>query len=141
MLHLNEKEKMEHKEEIIRLRNNGLSYRQIEEELGCSKSTISYHVGEGQKEKSLIRQKENREAINSYIRDYKESNPCKDCNNFFPYYVMDFDHLKDKSFQISRHKNHTKKLDVVKQEIDKCELVCSNCHRIRTNNRKNGLDK
>lgn len=45
------------KHEILRLREEGLSYRQIEKELGCSKSTISYHLGKGQKEKSLKRRR------------------------------------------------------------------------------------
>lgn len=39
-------------EEILRLRAEGRSYRQIEALLGCSKGTISYHCGAGQKEKS-----------------------------------------------------------------------------------------
>lgn len=42
-----------HKEEILRLREQGLTYRQIAKKLGCSKGTISYHCGlddEGRKE-------------------------------------------------------------------------------------------
>ena len=31
------------KYEIIAMRNDGLSYRQIEKELQCSKGTINYH--------------------------------------------------------------------------------------------------
>ena len=27
-----------------------------------------------------------------YIRNLKESTPCKDCGKKYPYYVMDFDH-------------------------------------------------
>ncbi|MHA1952022.1 MAG: helix-turn-helix domain-containing protein [Candidatus Thorarchaeota archaeon] len=47
------------KEEILRLREEGKSYNQICEIVGCSKSTVSYHCGEGQKEKSKIRSKKN----------------------------------------------------------------------------------
>lgn len=43
------------KEEILQLRKEGNSYNQIKEKLGCSLSTISYHCGSGQKEKSLNR--------------------------------------------------------------------------------------
>ena len=43
------------KQDIFRLRSEGKSYRQIEKELGCSRSTISYHLGDGQKEKHHIR--------------------------------------------------------------------------------------
>lgn len=41
------------KEDILRLREMGLSYRKIEKRLGCSKGTISYHCGEGQKDKTM----------------------------------------------------------------------------------------
>ena len=44
-------------EQIIKLANKGMSYRQIEKQLGCSKSTIAYHLGKGQKEKAYLRMK------------------------------------------------------------------------------------
>ena len=43
---------------IIELRNKGYGYRQINEETGISKSSISYHLGKGQKEKSKRRLRE-----------------------------------------------------------------------------------
>lgn len=72
-----------------------------------------------------------RDQIRTYIQQLKETTPCKDCGKLYPYYVMDFDHLKDKEFQVS---NLAKgfSLEKVKKEIAKCELVCANCHRIRT---------
>jgi hypothetical protein len=42
-------------EKIIELRNKGYSYDKIKNETGFSKSSISYHAGAGQKEKSLAR--------------------------------------------------------------------------------------
>lgn len=48
------------KDQILQLRNEGKSYKQIKELLNCSKSTISYHCGEGQKEKTLNRTKKRR---------------------------------------------------------------------------------
>ena len=36
------------KEQIIELKSQGHSYNIIKEKLGCSKGTISYHVGVGQ---------------------------------------------------------------------------------------------
>ena len=51
------------KEEILKLRNEGKTYNQIKEILGCSKGTIAYHCGDGQKEKSTIRRKKRRENI------------------------------------------------------------------------------
>lgn len=54
------------KEEILKLRSEGLSYRQIKNILGCSTSTISYHCGEGQKEKNRKRHQK-----------WKNNNPLK----------------------------------------------------------------
>lgn len=51
------------KEEILKLRKEGKTYDEIKEILGCSKSTISYHCGEGQKEKTVKRQNKRRENI------------------------------------------------------------------------------
>lgn len=50
-------------EAIIRLRNEEKTYNEIADELGCSKSTISYHLGEGQKEKNKERQEKRRKKI------------------------------------------------------------------------------
>ena len=63
--------------------------------------------------------------------------PCTDCGNTFPTICMDFDHLPlyTKSKAIS---NAVRKysFDRLKGEIAKCELVCSNCHRVRTEKRR-----
>jgi hypothetical protein len=79
-----------------------------------------------------------RQKIKEYIQKIKKSNPCTDCGNYFPYYVMDFDHLSDKSFVIGRGYMTQSMIKVI-AEIKKCELVCSNCHRIRTHKRKDML--
>lgn len=45
------------REKILQLRSEGKTYKQIREILNCSKSTISYYCGEGQKEKTKNRTK------------------------------------------------------------------------------------
>lgn len=45
------------KKQIIELRERGKTYSEIQNILGCSKGTISYYCGEGQKKKSLDRQR------------------------------------------------------------------------------------
>lgn len=79
------------------------------------------------------RRKKEKDDIGSYIKEYKESRPCADCGNFYPSYVMDFDHQRDKSFTIG---NRQYIMNQVKAEIEKCEVVCSNCHRERTHGSK-----
>ena len=55
------------KEKITELRSDGCSYREIQHKLKCSKSTISYHCGVGQKEKNNNRQLKNRLNIKTKI--------------------------------------------------------------------------
>lgn len=44
------------KDQILKLREEGKTYNEIQKILGCSKGTISYHCGKGQKEKTKRRQ-------------------------------------------------------------------------------------
>ncbi len=48
------------KEQILALYNQGKTYNEISKILNCSKGTISYHCGNGQKEKSLLKQRQRR---------------------------------------------------------------------------------
>jgi transposase len=123
---------MKHKDEIKKLFDLGYSYSQIQKELGCSKGTISYHVGVGQKNKSLKRTRDRRDKIKKYIQEYKQGKSCTDCKEDYPYWILEFDHLKNKKFNISEYRTKTISLDIVKEEIEKCEIVCSNCHKNRT---------
>ncbi len=61
--------------------------------------------------------------------------PCTDCGGRFPPCVMDWDHVSGEKF--SNVANYAKNGSRQKllEEIAKCELVCANCHRIRTHNR------
>ena len=59
---------MKIKDKIIELRERGFSYRKIVEEIGCSKGTVSYHCGIGQKEKSRFRTRKNRNCLHPLIR-------------------------------------------------------------------------
>ncbi len=49
------------KEKILALAEKGLNYDQIKRRLNCSKSTISYHLGDGQKDKAYARVRKQRD--------------------------------------------------------------------------------
>ncbi len=58
-----------------------------------------------------------------------KAKPCMDCRKLFPAVCMDFDHVRgQKLFQVSECR---RSLEAILAEIAKCDLVCSNCHRIR----------
>ena len=71
--------------------------------------------------------------LRDYVIQLKESTPCKDCGKKFPFYVMDFDHRdpKKKLMGIPQLVANCSKKKLL-AEIKKCDIVCSNCHRIRT---------
>lgn len=74
----------------------------------------------------------NSELIKAALKQVKEENACEDCHQFFHFSAMDFDHLSGKEFGIAIA---PKNVGTIMIELQKCELVCSNCHRIRTHKR------
>ncbi len=63
--------------------------------------------------------------------------PCMDCDGVFQWCAMDFDHRpgEGKEFGIgviSGLKATPERLAKAQKEISKCDLICSNCHRVRT---------
>jgi len=75
--------------------------------------------------------------LSRYIQDMKSKTPCMDCKISYPYYVMDFDHVRGRKQANVMELISTLSKKKIDEEIAKCEIVCSNCHRIRTHNRKN----
>lgn len=76
--------------------------------------------------------KRQRAAVRQTIIKAK-AKPCMDCHSLFPWYVMDFDHVKGvKKFSLAEAAQKYRSIRMVQSEIDKCDVVCSNCHRIRT---------
>lgn len=177
---------MSYKDEIIRLRGEGKSYNEISDELGCAKSTVSFHCkknGLGSFNKSKLTD-EDKELMNVFYQTHtlnettkkfnvsegtvkrycaknKRSNltpeekkkkrseavkkrrdkvkimsieymgsKCECCGYDKCNSALEFHH-KDpnkKDFGISS-KGYTRSWEKVKEELDKCIMVCSNCHR------------
>ncbi len=74
--------------------------------------------------------------------DELKIHPCLDCNRSFPPECMDFDHRepKDKLFDLSGAIAGGTSIALITAEIAKCDLICANCHRIRTA-KQNGRGK
>lgn len=72
----------------------------------------------------------------AHVRAIK-ANPCMDCGNCFHFSAMDFDHVRgEKRWNVSQMVLRGMSIRAIDREIAKCELVCSNCHRVRTWNRQ-----
>ena len=68
-----------------------------------------------------------------YVQALKTKTACADCKRRFHHSAMDFDHVVgSKESNISLLVNTAYSLKKVKREIAKCEIVCANCHRVRT---------
>lgn len=79
-----------------------------------------------------VRNKNKRQSL---IREAK-SVPCPDCGGMFPPCCMDFDHVRgEKKFNISVNM-YSRSFAALLEEIAKCDVVCANCHRIRTERRR-----
>ncbi len=172
------------KEEIISLRKSGLTYNQIQEKLGCSKSTIAYHcknenldskgkyehttqdkidkwqsfydegnlvyevaekfkihkttVGkyiklrpnqtiEEKREIEKLRKRRERKELKNKAVEYKGGS-CEKCGYNKCMEALEFHHIdpKEKDFGIG---GRTRSWKNVKKELDKCIMVCANCHR------------
>ena len=96
----------------------------------CSKRHKKYF--QANRGKYLDKAKKHREKLINFVNSLKDQ-PCVDCKQSHPPYVMDFDHLDSttKVDTISRLQRTGSK-ELIIEEIKKCELVCSNCHRERT---------
>lgn len=66
----------------------------------------------------------------------KTSIGCVDCGYNTSAYALQFDHIgDDKKGSVSNLIRSDYCWDTVKAEISKCEVVCANCHAVRTKQR------
>lgn len=102
-----------------------------------------YHLNrEKQLKLAVLRRNKYKSFMRAYINKIKNV-PCMDCGKKYPPYVMDFDHRnrKNKYIDVGRMIGGGWSKDKVDKEILKCDIVCSNCHRIRTYSINAGIAK
>jgi 5-methylcytosine-specific restriction endonuclease McrA len=72
-----------------------------------------------------------RDRIRAYITTHLKANPCVDCGETDAI-VLEFDHVTSKDFNISDAARKGVSMKKLRDEIAKCEVRCSNCHRRKT---------
>lgn len=115
-------------------------YKDVRNKDGLMSSCRSCHLQKVKRNRRKNRKQKKeyqanyRARLRVFIDDLKEDTPCADCGVVYHPRVMDFDHLPefDKRYTISKMVQMQCKIETILEEIAKCELVCANCHRIRT---------
>ncbi len=87
-----------------------------------------------------LRRREKAEALRRFRARKREQidnmkrRPCADCGGTFHPYVMDFDHREGelKRFNVSAAVPLGLSIETIVEEVAKCDVICSNCHRMRT---------
>jgi transposase len=97
------------KDQIIKLRAKGLTYNEIQKKLGCSKSVISYHCGDGSEKRRLKKNNQERSHLEKKISSFRTR--CKKEN----YYTF---RSKVKTFK-RKSSNSSNKSNTVVNSINK----------------------
>ena len=105
----------------------------------CRNAYDRRYYNERGKAARLARQRAAMDAARAWMVSIKNGVPCADCGEMFPVYVMHWDHLPgfEKVADVSSIVR-SRSRDAVLEELKKCELVCANCHVLRTIRRPRG---
>lgn len=91
----------------------------------------SYYAANKEK---FIQNKNKFAALRYELVNRAKTRPCADCGRQYHPFVMDLDHRPGelKIACVSQLVNRHAKIEIIEREIAKCDVVCSNCHRLRT---------
>lgn len=122
---------------INELYNSGKSSREVAKEVGVSKTTVLEYVkpktnrltDEERKANRVKSVTKRRQTLKKMAIEYKGGS-CQRCGYDKYIGALEFHHMdpNEKDFLISR-KGHCTSWEKIKKELDKCILVCANCHR------------
>jgi len=80
------------------------------------------------------------ESLSRYGRKFvveaKRGKPCMDCGGYFHPCVLQWDHVPERGKKLFELGRGDFSIAKIRAEMAKCDLVCANCHVVRTWNRK-----
>lgn len=87
---------------------------------------------EHHKSKVYERRRKTKEDVRAFLLDYLQSHPCTRCGESDPR-VLEFHHVRGKKrHNVGHMVGQGYGIKVIQKEIAKCEVLCANCHRIKT---------
>ena len=108
----------------------------------CKICRAEYQAGyyernkESELEYKARRQIEKREEVRLYVFTYLAEHPCIECGETNPL-VLTFHHVRgEKKSNVSQMVNQGYSLRLIQEEIDKCDVLCANCHMIEEKKRR-----
>lgn len=108
---------------------------EIAELLGCNKSTVSTYTKENFSKREY--NKTRRNSLKLMSIEYK-GGKCSICGYDKCVDALDFHHLDPSTKDERNMVRGTRSFSAIKEELDKCILLCSNCHRETHYNLRNG---
>lgn len=112
--------------QIKALKAQGKTYEEIAAEVGCSKSTVCYHLNPRTKQGVIDRQTQRRIVAKKRIVEHC-GGKCVRCGYNKSIASLQFHH-KDPSEKEFNIRDMFWDWEKTKAEAAKCELVCANCH-------------
>lgn len=74
-------------------------------------------------------------SLHEWVNTLKLESGCKDCGYNKDPVALDYDHLDHKVKGVAELIRSRRSKEQILSEISRCEVVCANCHRIRTKKR------
>lgn len=106
----------------------------------CNKKASNrYYTLNKVKHKAAVyeQKKKNVQAMRQYVYDLSKAKGCIDCSETDPI-VLDFDHVRGKKvLAIGNMVPQNCSFATLQEELAKCEIRCSNCHRRKTAKEQN----
>ena len=95
---------------------------------------VEYYAANRQQEIDRVRRRQ--DVTTAFLRELREV-PCADCGARFAGHQMDFDHRdpREKAFTLCAGRAALKSRKAILAEAAKCDVVCANCHRLRSRTR------
>lgn len=75
-----------------------------------------------------------RQQMRSIVNSWKEERGCSWCGFMGKHYQLDLDHIDPTTKYGQNHRAYEPnwKWERIKKELDKCQILCANCHREKT---------
>jgi 5-methylcytosine-specific restriction endonuclease McrA len=98
----------------------------------CNKaSSAAYYQNNKDEHKNVVYENKlaNIKVLQEFVIEYLKEHVCVDCGES-DYIVLEFDHVRGvKRKAISAMIQNSYSLDSLKEEIEKCDVRCANCHK------------